>query len=50
MTTNQLTLIDGEQRDWKLDPEVRRRGFRGVADARAALAASRPRHADRDAA
>lgn len=42
MKTNQLILIEGERRDWKLDPSVRKRGFEGVADARAALAASVP--------
>lgn len=50
MKTNQLTLIDGERRDWKLDPVVRERGFQGVAAARAALAASRPRHLEDEAA
>ena len=50
MKTNQLKLIDGERRDWKLDPKVRERGFRGVADARAALDASRPAFLDNEAA
>ena len=42
MNTRQLKLIDGELRDWKLEPSVRERGFQGIAAAREALAASRP--------
>jgi len=45
MQKHQLILIDGEAREWKLDPKVRERGFRGVAESRAALAATFPRHA-----
>jgi len=44
MQKHQLILIDGEARDWKLDPKVRERGFRGVAASRAALAGTLPRH------
>ena len=43
MKKHQLILIDGEARDWKLDPKVRERGFRGVAESRAALAATQAR-------
>jgi hypothetical protein len=38
--TKQLTLID-TQPDWRLDEKTRRLGRRGIADARAALAAGR---------
>jgi len=44
MKKHQLILIDGEARDWKLDPKVRERGFRGVAESRAALAATQTHH------
>lgn len=37
----QLTLID-PQRTWRLDERTRQIGRRGVAEARAALAAHRP--------
>lgn len=37
----QLTLID-QQRPWRLDAKTRETGRRGLAAARAALAASRP--------
>jgi hypothetical protein len=38
--TKQLTLID-TQPDWRLDEKTRKVGRRGIADARAALAAGR---------
>ena len=34
MNTRQLKLIDGELRDWKLEPAVRERGFQGIAAAK----------------
>lgn len=37
----QLALIPTEK-DWRLDPETRETGRRGIASARAALAAHRP--------
>ena len=38
--TKQLTLID-TQPDWRLDEKTRKVGRRGIAEARAALAAGR---------
>jgi len=35
--TTQLELIQTEQR-WQLDSETKRRGFKGIAEARAVLA------------
>ncbi|MDG2262162.1 MAG: hypothetical protein P8N50_07455 [Actinomycetota bacterium] len=46
MNPRQLKLIDGELRDWKLEPAVRERGFQGIAAAREALAASQPSFGD----
>ena len=46
MNTRQLKLIDGELRDWQLEPAVRERGFQGIAAAREALAASQPLFSD----
>ena len=45
-------LIQGDDvtPDWKLDPQVRERGRAGVASARAALQAAKPRFADDAAA
>jgi hypothetical protein len=50
----QLTLIDVNERDWRLDDETREIGRQGIARAREALAlaraAARADHAARDAA
>ena len=45
----QLTLIPASK-DWRLDPKTKETGRRGVASARAALAAHRPADADRKTA
>ena len=45
----QLTLIPAGK-DWQLDPQTKETGRRGVAAARAALAAHRPTDADRKSA
>ncbi len=46
----QLLLISGDQENtntrWSLDDETRETGRRGLAKARAALQATRPRHLD----
>jgi hypothetical protein len=38
---SQLTLIDTEPVDWRLDEQTREVGFEGIAQARAALRAAR---------
>jgi hypothetical protein len=43
--TTQLTLIESEP-GWKLDESIRAAGRRGVADARAIVAAARNRRGD----
>jgi hypothetical protein len=40
--TRQLRLLDPPEAEWKLDDETRRIGLAGVAEARKALASSRP--------
>ena len=45
----QLTLIPASN-DWRLDPKTKETGRRGVASARAALAAHRPADTDRKSA
>lgn len=44
----QLTLIDTTTRTWRLDERTREIGRRGIASARAALAAHRPTEDDTD--
>lgn len=44
----QLVLLDPNTTDWRLDEATRSAGKRGVAAARAALAAVRPGSADGD--
>ena len=44
-----LTLITANK-DWQLDPKTKETGRRGVASARAALAAHRPSDTDRKSA
>jgi hypothetical protein len=44
----QLTLIDTTTRTWRLDERTREIGRRGIASARAALAAHRPAEDDTD--
>ncbi len=44
----QLTLIDTTTRTWRLDERTREVGRRGIASARAALAAHRPTEDDTD--
>lgn len=46
----QLSLITGKSRSWRLDERTKEAGRRGIAEARAALAASRPRGQAPDAA
>jgi hypothetical protein len=49
--TRQLRLIETPHRSWKLDRRTREIGRKGIADARAALAAAhRPPEVDLDAA
>ena len=45
----QLTLIPA-QKDWQLDRKTKETGRRGIAQARAALAAHRPETPDRQTA
>lgn len=45
----QLTLIPSHK-DWRLDPKTREAGLRGIASARAALAAHRPAEPQRSSA
>ena len=45
----QLTLIP-TQKSWRLDPKTRETGRRGIAEARAALAAHRPAEPGRKSA
>jgi hypothetical protein len=44
----QLVLLDTDAPDWKLDPETREIGRRGVAEAREALRRAAARHAHGD--
>lgn len=49
MSANRLILIDGNDgagRDWRLAPDVRERGRRGVAAARQILEATKPAFLD----
>ena len=45
----QLTLIPAKK-DWQLDRKTKETGRRGIASARAALAAHRPQNPDRQTA
>ncbi|MEZ5232614.1 MAG: hypothetical protein AB7O92_14885 [Acidimicrobiia bacterium] len=45
MSTKQLRLIDARDVSWRLDEQTKAIGREGIARARAALAAARPRPA-----
>ncbi len=47
---SQLTLIDEDKLDWRLDPRTREIGLQGVAAARAALRQAAVRVAERSGA
>ncbi len=47
--TTQLLLIDDTDHDWKLDPQTRELGRRGIAQARKVLHSVPRRDADHDA-
>jgi hypothetical protein len=44
--TTQLLLLDDSDHEWRLDPETRETGRRGIAQARAVLRSVPRRHAD----